>query len=119
MSKNKKVVLLAGMKPDEAGRCQGIIEGADIHMVHDQKEALNFIQRNPEIVVICVDDFAHDILQQIANTGFKGKLISVTNKCKTMRASNVHIAPRDVPEAVIEALSMLPIPHGKQQRVQV
>jgi hypothetical protein len=104
MSK-KKVVLLAGMTPEEMGRCQGMIENAAIHTAHDKLGVLSFIRRNPEIAVIHVDNFDKDILQQIADTGFGGKLIPVTNSCKVMRASNVFISPREVPDAVSRALA--------------
>lgn len=114
MSKNKKVVLLAGLPPAEMGRCEGMIKNATIRMVHDHQEVISSIRANPEIAVIHVDNFGKDILQQIADTGFKGALIQVTSSSKKMRASNSFIAPREVPDAVIRALSMTHVVRNQQ-----
>ncbi len=115
MSKTKKVVLLAGLPPAEMGRCEGMIKNATIQVVHDHQGVISSIRANPEIAVIHVDHFGKDILQQIADTGFKGELIRVTSSCKTMRASNSFIAPREVPDAVIRALSMVHVARDQQK----
>ena len=119
MSKNKKVVLLAGLSPQELGRCEGIIENATIRTAHDQQAVLSSIRANPEIAVVHVDHLSKDILQQIADTGFVGKLIPVTNSCKIMRASSIHIAPRDVPDAVIRALAAVRIVRDQQKQISL
>lgn len=103
--KQKKTVLLAGLSPADMGRCQGMIVDAAVHTAHDQQGALAFIQRGPEVAVIHVDSFDKDFLQKITDSGFKGKLIPVTNSCNKMRSSNAFIAPRDVPDAVSQALA--------------
>ena len=105
MIKKKKVVLLAGLSPADTGRCQGMIVDAAVHTAHDQQGALAFIRRDPEIAVIYVDKFDKDILQKIADSGFKGKIIPVTNSCRLMRANNAYVAPRDVPDEVSRALA--------------
>lgn len=105
MSMKRNVVLLAGLPPEEAGRCEGMIENATVRTSHDQQVTLSLIRSNPEIVVIHVDHFDKDILQKIAASGFKGKLIPVTNSCNKMRTSSDFIAPRDIPEAVSRALA--------------
>lgn len=103
--KQKKTVLLAGLSPADMGRCQGMIVGAAVHAEHDQRGALAFIRREPEIAVIHTDSFDKDILQKIADSGFKGKLIPVTNSCSKMRTSSAFISPRDIPDAVDRALA--------------
>jgi hypothetical protein len=113
-SKSRKVVLLAGLSPQELGRCEGIIKNATIRTAHDQQAVLSSIRANPEIAVIHVDHLSKDILQQIADAGFMGKLIPVTNSSKVMRASNIHIAPREVPDAVIRALATIHAVRGQQ-----
>lgn len=115
MSKNKKVVLLAGLPPSEMGRCEGMIKNATIQVAHDHQGLLSSIRTNPEIAVIHVDHFGKDILQQIADTGFTGALIRVTSSCKIMRSSNSFIAPREVPDAVIRALSMVHVVRDQQR----
>jgi len=115
MKKNKKVVLLAGLSPQELGRCEGIIENATIRTAHKQEEVLSSIRANPEIAVVQVDHLGKDILQQIAAAGFTGKLIPVTSSSTIMRASSIHIAPRDVPEAVIRELSMVHVTRDQRR----
>ena len=119
MSKIKKVVLLAGLSPQELGRCEGIIKNATIRTAHDQEAVLSSILENPEIAVVHVDHLSKDILQKIAAAGFTGKLIPVTNSSNVMRASSIHIAPRDVPEAVIQALATVRVVRDQQKQLSL
>lgn len=102
-----KTVLLAGLCPEDLGRCQGIII-ASFFVANDEKNTLSGIQRNPEVAVINIDHFrGEDFLKQVEETGFAGKVILATNNRKLFRTQGrkKFISFRDVPEAVSRALT--------------
>lgn len=108
--KVKKTVLLAGLRPEDLGRCQGMIK-ASLLTADDKNGVLKIIQRCPEVAVINFDRFGGEsFLRQIAQTGYKGKVISATNKrTRSWETENIpgieFVSFRGVPDAVESALA--------------